>query len=186
MLNIHRCRELRVAIQIYRGILKQRGPANYNTPIYLCIYLDFLYTCRDVGCCGPRYLRPVWRGSASPGQATVCCIKAGLFILGTHNDAAVPVPETALFSRPPPSLRRMLDLAGSHWCSHQECCTGAGDAWSWVGLGFTLCVFVCMCVSVSVCTLCVCTNQVVWGICVGCWWHFLKSGFHSLYSWYAY
>lgn len=40
--NVQQSRDLHVAIQIYRGILKQRGLANYNTPIYLCIYLDFL------------------------------------------------------------------------------------------------------------------------------------------------
>lgn len=50
-----------MAIQIYRGILKQRQSANDNTPIYLCIYLDFLYTCRDVRRCRLCYLRAVWQ-----------------------------------------------------------------------------------------------------------------------------
>lgn len=125
-LNTQQSRELHVAIQIYRGILKQREPANYNTPIYLCIYLDFLYTCRDVGCCRLCYLRPVWQELATPDQVTPFCIKAGLFILWVHNDAAVPVPKTTLFTWSPPALHRMLRLAGSRWCLDQECCTGRG------------------------------------------------------------
>lgn len=46
-LRAQQCRELQVAVQIYSGILKQVKAANYNSPIYLCIYLDFLYTRRD-------------------------------------------------------------------------------------------------------------------------------------------
>lgn len=99
-LNIQERRVLQVAIQIYRGILKQRWLANYNTGIYLCIYLDFLYTCQDVGCCGLCYLRPVWQGLASTGRAMVCW----LFIPGTHNDAAVSVPKASLFPQLPPFL----------------------------------------------------------------------------------
>lgn len=71
------------------------------------------------------YLRPVWHGSVRTGHTVPCCINAGLFILRTHNDAAVPVPKASLFSRPPPFPG---GLAGSHCRPHFECCNGALDA----------------------------------------------------------
>lgn len=119
---------LQVAGQTYSRILKQRCPANYNTRICLSIYLDFLYTRWDVGCCEPCYLRPVWHGLVRTGHTVPCCINAGVFILRTHNDAAVPVPKASLFSRPPPFLHETWDLAGSrcHLCF--ECFSGALDA----------------------------------------------------------
>lgn len=95
---------LQVAGQTCSCILKQRCPANYNTRICLSIYLDFLYTCWDVGCRGPCYLRPIWHGLVRTGHTVPCCINAGVFILRTHNDAAVPDPKASLFSRPPPFL----------------------------------------------------------------------------------
>lgn len=117
-----------VAVQTYSRILKQRCLANYNTRICLSIYLDFLYACWDVGCCGPCYLRPVWHGLVRTGHTVPCCINTGLFILRTHNDAAVPVPKAPLFSRPPPFLPERGSLAGSHRCPHFECSNGALDA----------------------------------------------------------
>lgn len=63
------------------------------------------------GAVGPAIWGPfdtAWSELAVP-----CCINAGLFILRTHNDAAVPVPKASLFSRPPPFLHETGGLAGS-------------------------------------------------------------------------
>lgn len=114
--------------------------AGLPTTTLLFIYVFIWISCilvEMLGAAGPAIWGPFDMAWLALANATLCCPKVGLFILGSHNHAAVPVPETALFSQPPPALRRMLGLAGSQWCSQRNVALELRMHRSGVGLGFT-------------------------------------------------
>lgn len=126
-LRAQQCRELHVAVQIHSGILKQVKAANYNSRIYLCIYLDFLYTRRDAWRCGLCHLKRISQVLACPAQVLPCCIKTELFFQGAHNDPAVCLPEMALFSQLPllAATSQVQRLHTQAWVDYVFICAGS-------------------------------------------------------------
>lgn len=100
--------------------------------MYLCGFPADLSRCWVLRPAAARcYLRPVWHSLASPGQAALRCVRAGLFI-----QAFIMMPLSRSLRclcscshlRP---LRRIWVLAASHHPSHLECGAGAVDSLAW-------------------------------------------------------
>jgi len=117
-------------------------PANDNTCIYLCIYLDFLSTCRDVWCCS----RAIW-GSFDIGWRAPARLRCVAFRLGYSSWGLIMM----LLSGP--WDHSVLSVASSPsedaWGWQVSICAPSRNSALWihrsgVELWFTLCVFVCL------------------------------------------